>query len=68
MEGVWDWRHTEDGSFLKKTWFPFRLPGGWPWVYVDLGGGSSGPVSSGPVPGLRAPHCASPGGFLTEEQ
>lgn len=58
MKGVWGWRHTEDGGFLKMC-FPCSFEDGGPGVYMDLGageGGSSGPVGSGP--GLRAPQWA----------
>lgn len=55
MEGVWDWRHTEDGSFQKMC-LPCSFGEGGPGVYMNLGGGgSSSPVGSSP--GLRAPQC-----------
>ena len=46
MEGVWDWRHTEDGSFQKMC-LPCSFGEGGPGVYMNLGGGgSSGPVGT----------------------
>lgn len=66
MEGVWDWRYTENGGFLKMD-FPYSFEEGGPGCTWIWGGGSSGP-------GIRAPQCAiplecpPPGGFPSWEQ
>lgn len=36
MEGMWDWRHTEGGGFLKKMCFPYSFEEGGPectWIW-----------------------------------